>query len=878
MKKILNFWLLVLLMGCLSLATVSCSTDDNIADGQQSSSTSDKFFSSEVNALVDANYQEVLAKGYGKLVIPATMYDKNMICLPQTHCGVMDIMNGAGYKTYVNGGAVRDGILGTLIHDVDFSTDATPEQMIAIVPNSEIVTTGGGQVVQAHHADGDVTDMVPIHGIDSRLQGKPGMPTDGAYGQTYSKSLLDDTYTRDLTINSIYYDYPTGDIIDFHGGLHDLREQVIRTVYDANLMYPINPSALIRTVRFAARYGYSIDRGTTQAIADHMHYCDALRPSLVNYYVTKGFTDGCGKRTFQYYLDYGILDRYATMLKDYSRNKSYTGPLFTTLDYIDEQQKATIELGIAAVFLPCLEDALGKKESTLDNIIATWNQLEESSGQKAHFELDDYAGTKTDVMNIWYLYKQMISDDAKTNYTKRVSVLESKYFSQALLLLEGYAKSNASLQTYADYWKNPSTPQFPDGFFSTAVNKLIDENYGQLSAKGWAELRIPAELFDHKSFAIPANALGDIEYVIKKGYKAYIYGGTIRDAVWGQLGNDVDFVSDAMPERLVEIVPNTKLFTAPNGYKVAQAWHGDDDRTDMGTMRAIYWYMRGKPGIPESSYPVTGEDINVYSQDLWEDSYSRDLTINGLYYDYSTGDLLDFHGGLHDMREGIIRTIVHPDLVFPYNPSALIRAVRFAGHYGFDIEPVTSQGIHDHLPECDALGASGIAYDMIKGFHDGNMTTTYRLYKDYNFLGRYFLTLKDVLETSEYDNYVKKVYAYLDAKVCKEYSVTLAALFSPVMQKAMEGKTATLAEVTATWNNLEHQSGQDQWFEIPDDVKAAMCQVWYLVGQMTSVAVVSDSAKVAAIRADAHFANAALLLHALAETDSNLVQYAKFWS
>ena len=412
-------------MGCLSLATVSCSTDDNIADGQQSSSTSDKFFSSEVNALVDANYQEVLAKGYGKLVIPATMYDKNMICLPQTHCGVMDIMNGAGYKTYVNGGAVRDGILGTPIHDVDFSTDATPEQMIAIVPNSEIVTTGGGQVVQAHHADGDVTDMVPIHGIDSRLQGKPGMPTDGAYGQTYSKSLLDDTYTRDLTINSIYYDYPTGDIIDFHGGLHDLREQVIRTVYDANLMYPINPSALIRTVRFAARYGYSIDRGTTQAIADHMHYCDALRPSLVNYYVTKGFTDGCCKRTYQYYLNYGITDRYIKMLDQYARNKSYTDRLFPAFDYLDEQKDVSIGLGIAALFLPCMLDALDTQTPSMEKIVSTWNQLEESSGQKAHFEMDDYSGTKTEVMSIWYLYTQMTNDDVLANDAKKATVINN---------------------------------------------------------------------------------------------------------------------------------------------------------------------------------------------------------------------------------------------------------------------------------------------------------------------------------------------------------------------------------------------------------------------------------------------------------------------
>ena len=136
----------------------------------------------------------------------------------------------------------------------------------------------------------------------------------------------------------------------------------------------------------------------------------------------------------------------------------------------------------------------------------------------------------------------------------------------------------------------------------------------------------PAAMFDHTAFKIPDNEKGDMDYVINAGYKAYVYGGTVRDAVVGVASNDVDFTTDATPEELETIVPNTKIFVAPNGYKVAQAWHGDE-RTDMTTMRAIYYYLRGKEGIPESSYPTDGT-INVYSKELWEDSYSRDLTIN----------------------------------------------------------------------------------------------------------------------------------------------------------------------------------------------------------------------------------------------------------
>ena len=121
-------------------------------------------------------------------------------------------------------------------------------------------------------------------------------------------------------------------------------EHVIRTVYDPNVMYPINSSALIRTVRFAARYGFEIDSYTSKAIQEHIHYCDNLSPSLLNFYVTKGFTDGCGQRTYKYYLDNGILGRYALMLTDYMNKKEYTDRLFPALDYFDEQHPSPLGL------------------------------------------------------------------------------------------------------------------------------------------------------------------------------------------------------------------------------------------------------------------------------------------------------------------------------------------------------------------------------------------------------------------------------------------------------------------------------------------------------------------------------------------------------
>ena len=455
MKKFLNPILVLMLLASISIVPVSCSSDGNEDNPEVPSTEQQGFFSDAINKLIDENYPLVERDGYAELIIPASLYDRSIFNIAQEHKNAMDAMSAAGYLTYVNGGAVRDGILGTPLHDVDFSTDATPDQMMAVsIPDAEVVKTmtGGGEVAQAKHFSGEVTDMVPIRGISKDLVGKPTVPPDATVG-TYSRRLLDDTYSRDLTINSIYYDYKTGDIIDYHGGLHDLREHVIRTVYDPNVMYPINSSALIRTVRFAARYGFDIDSNTSKAIQEHMHYCDDLNPGLLNFYVTKGFTDGCGQRTYKYYLDNGILGRYVLMLKDYMYKKEYTDRLFPALDYFDEQHSGFISLAIAALFLPCIEDNIGNTEPTLENITALWDKLETESKQKDHFELDDFSGTKTETMTIWYLYKQMTANATLTDAEKTAAIKANKMYNHALLLLNGYAKTDSSMSKYTDYWK-----------------------------------------------------------------------------------------------------------------------------------------------------------------------------------------------------------------------------------------------------------------------------------------------------------------------------------------------------------------------------------------------------------------------------------------
>ena len=422
----------------LSLANVSCAEEDNPSGQQDPVKPEEGFFTSEINALIDANYPEVIANGYAELIIPSTMFDPSIMRYADYHKDVMTALNKLGYKTYINGGAVRDAIQGTSIHDLDFSTDATPQEMKEKLTGFDvtITTTGGGDIAQSHYPNKDWTDMVPIKGVNEKLKGKPFVPADATYG-TYSKDLLDDTYSRDLTINSIYYDFQNNTIIDYHGGLHDLRDKVIRTVYDANTMFAINASALLRTVRFAARYGFEIDAATATAIKDNMHYCkETITGGLNNYYITKGFGDGCVRRTYEYYSKYGIIDYFMLGLKGYAGTADYETLLFKALEYVESKTKVSQDLTMSILFLPVMKDKMADKEKTLENITAVWDELETGTGQKAIFETNDYSGTRTAMLNTWYVYFSLTGSPLSTEALDKLKGNEN--YDKGELLFSAY--------------------------------------------------------------------------------------------------------------------------------------------------------------------------------------------------------------------------------------------------------------------------------------------------------------------------------------------------------------------------------------------------------------------------------------------------------
>ena len=518
MKKFfytINVWMLIVSMSFLA----SCALEDNpvITPDNPKPEVITEFYNETVNKMIDENIEKVRANGYAELVIPASLYPKDMIKMPEVDMETMDIVVKAGYTVYVNGGAVRDGVMGKELHDVDFSTDATPDELVAVVPNSHKTQAGKITIAQAEHENGIRTDMVPYQAMDERLKGQPGIPESPYFGQTYSKNLIDDSFGRDLTINSVYYDYKTGDIIDYHGGLYDIREKIIRTPYEPNLAFTIDPQSMLRAVRFAARYNFTVEEKTSAAIKANLPKIEAIKPSLRRFVVMKGFADKCAFRTYQFNVKYGILGYLAPMLKDYIGNAEYEDYLKSVFDFVDAKKAMTPDLAYCILFMPPVMKELGDKEPTVENITAAFDKLEQGSGQDKLFWLEDYRFTKKDPMLIWRNYRAMI-DDATLKDAALVNSLRKEYtFNSSLLLLCAMAERDASLKKYAEEWSK-DLPSATD--LSTAEKDYTAKDGETLTGNTEFEVRIPdgaTVILENVGITNAIECEGDATIVLSKG-------------------------------------------------------------------------------------------------------------------------------------------------------------------------------------------------------------------------------------------------------------------------------------------------------------------------------------------------------------------------
>lgn len=183
---------------------------------------------------------------------------------------------------------------------------------------------------------------------------------------------------------------------------------------------------------------------------------------------------------------------------------------------------------------------------------------------------------------------------------------------------------------------------------------------------------------------LPKNsALTLIQTLVKAGYTAYFAGGWVRDLLLGSPSNEIDIATDAPPEKILALFPKTVAVGIHFGVVIVVM---DGHHFEVSTFRKDAAYEDGRH--PTAISFTTAE----------KDAERRDFTINGMFYNPLTQEVLDYVGGQEDLKKGIIRTIGNPFERFEEDKLRLVRAVRFAARFQFPIEAKTKEAIISLAP------------------------------------------------------------------------------------------------------------------------------------------------------------------------------------
>ena len=184
------------------------------------------------------------------------------------------------------------------------------------------------------------------------------------------------------------------------------------------------------------------------------------------------------------------------------------------------------------------------------------------------------------------------------------------------------------------------------------------------------------------------------------GYVLYAVGGTSRDALLGSVPSDFDFVTDATPEESSSFLPEADYSFAKFGSIKTER---DGMEVDITTFREEGAYLDFRH--PSSVRFVSSPKI---------DSARRDFTVNALYLD-EWGNVLDFHNGLSDLKNGIIRFIGDPTKRIQEDPLRILRAERFARRLGFRIDPLSQKAIDENRHLLAKLNPEKVKNEAKKG-------------------------------------------------------------------------------------------------------------------------------------------------------------------
>ena len=227
--------------------------------------------------------------------------------------------------------------------------------------------------------------------------------------------------------------------------------------------------------------------------------------------------------------------------------------------------------------------------------------------------------------------------------------------------------------------------------------------------------------------------LMDLFNILNSSYESYFVGGAVRDMILGYSINDYDITTLATPDEIRETLHMYKTI---------------DIGGSLGTVLA----RTENFSVDITPFRIEGEYKNyrkpeevIFSKDVRDDIKRRDFTINAILYN---GEFIDYVGGIEDLKNKIIRAIGDPEERIREDALRILRAVRFASKYDFEIEDGLKSAIISNVSLLKNISYERIRDEFVKILLDKNVKLGINLLKELHILD---IILPEIVETYDYD-------------------------------------------------------------------------------------------------------------------------------
>ena len=304
------------------------------------------------------------------------------------------------------------------------------------------------------------------------------------------------------------------------------------------------------------------------------------------------------------------------------------------------------------------------------------------------------------------------------------------------------------------------------------ISKIINRLMGKSSPKPtpkFGQRRVISEQvhgIDHT--LVDERAMNVVRTLQERGFEAYIVGGAVRDLLVGLKPKDFDVATNATPEEVKACF--RRAFIIGRRFRIVHVVYGrgrEHEVIEVSTFRA---YLdsndaeqvsgnerTSKKALSNMTHAVDASG-RVLRDNVWgpqeEDAARRDFTVNAMYYDPLTGDVIDYHHGLEDGKKRVLRMIGDPAARYREDPVRIIRAVRFAAklnHLGFKIEPRTAKPLKASVGLLADVPQSRLFDEMLKLLQTGHALASIEQLKTLGMASGIYPLLDVVVERVESD-------------------------------------------------------------------------------------------------------------------------------